>query len=87
MARNYNRGRLYYNRSDAAKRLTDEEILACEIHVILNRPMTVAVKHAFRLNVKPVSLPSIASRIMNQPHIRSYIDYLRMDVESAGWRW
>ena len=87
MARNFNKGRLYHNRSDVARFLTDEEILACEIHIILNRPMTVAAKHAFRLNVKPISLPAIASRIFRQAHIKRYVDYLRMDVESSGWRW
>ena len=83
----YNRGRLYYNRSGAARRLTEEEVLACEIHVILNRPMTIAAKHAFRLNVKQTSLPSIASRIFNQPHVKSYVDYLRGEVECLSWRW
>ncbi len=87
MARNYNKGRLYHNRSDVARFLTDEEILACEIHIILNRPMTVAAKHAFRLNVKPISLPAIASRIFGQPHLKRYVDYLRMEVESTSWRW
>jgi len=81
------KGRLYFNRSEIARHLTEEESLAAEIHVILNRPKTTAAKHAFRLNVKPVSLPSIASRIFSQPHIKQYVDYLRMEVECMSWRW
>ncbi len=85
--RRYNKGRRYWSRSEAARHLTDEEALACEIHILLKRPKTVAAKHAFHLNVKPVSLPAIASRIFSQAHLRRYLDVLRMEVEDAGWRW